>query len=74
MSNVTYFTLLSNETSVITDQNLPAHSDTTAARMLVGNKCDLENSREVGLDEGKSLSESEGLFFVEASVLDLTNF
>ncbi|KAB2092283.1 hypothetical protein ERO13_A02G016400v2 [Gossypium hirsutum] len=52
---------------------LNSHSDTTVARMLVGNKCDLENTREVSLDEGKSLAESEGLFFIETSALDSTN-
>ncbi|EOY05073.1 RAB GTPase A5E isoform 2 [Theobroma cacao] len=43
------------------------------ARMLVGNKCDLENIREVTLEEGKSLAEAEGLFFIETSALDSTN-
>ncbi|KAE8702979.1 Ras-related protein RABA5a [Hibiscus syriacus] len=41
--------------------------------MLVGNKCDLEDSREVSLEEGKSLAESEGLSFIETSALDSTN-
>ncbi|KAH1127359.1 hypothetical protein GYH30_016086 [Glycine max] len=41
--------------------------------MLVGNKCDLENIRAVNIDEGKSLAEAEGLFFMETSVLDSTN-
>ena len=41
--------------------------------MLVGNKCDLENIRAVSIDEGKSLAEAEGLFFMETSVLDSTN-
>ncbi|KAL0417981.1 UNVERIFIED_CONTAM: Ras-related protein RABA5b [Sesamum radiatum] len=41
--------------------------------MLVGNKCDLENIREVSVDEGKSLAEEEGLFFIETSALDSTN-
>lgn len=50
-----------------------AHSDTTVARMLVGNKCDLENIRAVSVEEGKSLAESEGLFFMETSALDSTN-
>jgi Ras-related protein Rab-11A len=41
--------------------------------MLVGNKCDLENIREVPTEEGKVLAEAEGLFFMETSALDSTN-
>ncbi|KAK4492172.1 hypothetical protein RD792_002970 [Penstemon davidsonii] len=52
---------------------LNTHCDTTAARMLVGNKCDLENIREVSVEEGKNLAEEEGLFFIETSALDSTN-
>ncbi|KAI3450805.1 hypothetical protein Pfo_007470 [Paulownia fortunei] len=52
---------------------LNTHCDTTVARMLVGNKCDLENIREVSVEEGKSLAEEEGLFFIETSALDATN-
>lgn len=50
-----------------------AHSETTVARMLVGNKSDLENIRDVSVEEGKSLAEAEGLFFIETSALDSTN-
>ena len=50
-----------------------AHSDTTVAMMLVGNKCDLETIRDVSVEEGKSLAEAEGLFFMETSALDSTN-
>ncbi|KAJ7961649.1 Ras-related protein like [Quillaja saponaria] len=52
---------------------LTTHCDSTLARMLVGNKCDLENIREVSIEEGKSLAEEEGLFFMETSALDSTN-
>ncbi|KAF8041305.1 hypothetical protein BT93_A0039 [Corymbia citriodora subsp. variegata] len=52
---------------------LKTHSDTTVAMMLVGNKCDLESIRDVTVEEGKSLAESEGLFFMETSALDATN-
>ncbi|XP_042509497.1 ras-related protein RABA5c-like [Macadamia integrifolia] len=52
---------------------LNTHSDTTVARMLVGNKLDLENLRDVSVEEGKSLAEAEGLFFMETSALDSTN-
>ena len=41
--------------------------------MLVGNKCDLDNIREVPVEEGKTLAEAEGLFFMETSALDATN-
>ncbi|ONK72543.1 uncharacterized protein A4U43_C04F20520, partial [Asparagus officinalis] len=50
-----------------------AHSDTTIARILVGNKCDLESIRAVSVEEGKNLAEAEGLFFIETSALDSTN-
>ncbi|KAM1217136.1 hypothetical protein ACFX2I_013347 [Malus domestica] len=49
------------------------HSDTTVAMMLVGNKCDLENIRAVSVEDGRSLAEAEGLFFMETSALDSTN-
>ncbi|GAV58955.1 Ras domain-containing protein [Cephalotus follicularis] len=52
---------------------LKTHSDTTVARMLVGNKCDLDNIRDVSVEEGKILAEQEGLFFMETSALDSTN-
>ncbi|KAL0667151.1 hypothetical protein Bca4012_029855 [Brassica carinata] len=52
---------------------LKTHSDTTVARMLVGNKCDLESMRAVSVEEGKALSETQGLFFMERSALDSTN-
>ncbi|KAH9299209.1 hypothetical protein KI387_030891, partial [Taxus chinensis] len=52
---------------------LKMHTDTNVVRMLVGNKCDLENIREVSMEDGKSLAEAEGLFFIETSALDNTN-
>ncbi|XP_062081004.1 ras-related protein RABA5b-like [Humulus lupulus] len=52
---------------------LSTHCDTTVARMLVGNKCDLENIRDVSVDEAKSFAEEEGLFFIETSALESTN-
>eukprot|EP00262_Sarcandra_glabra_P010275 TRINITY_DN2534_c0_g1_i1.p1 TRINITY_DN2534_c0_g1~~TRINITY_DN2534_c0_g1_i1.p1 ORF type:complete len:215 (-),score=37.49 TRINITY_DN2534_c0_g1_i1:222-866(-) len=54
-------------------EELNTHSDTTVARMLVGNKCDLGNIRDVSVEDGKSLAEAEGLFFMETSALDSTN-
>ncbi|XP_031101438.1 ras-related protein RABA5b-like [Ipomoea triloba] len=54
-------------------EELNTHCDTTVARMLVGNKCDLESIRDVSVEEGKLLAEEEGLFFIETSALDSTN-
>lgn len=33
----------------------------------------MENIRDVSIDEGKSLAQEEGLFFIETSALDSTN-
>ncbi|KAG6436862.1 hypothetical protein SASPL_101766 [Salvia splendens] len=52
---------------------LNTHCDTAVARMLVGNKCDLDDIREVSVEEGKFLAEKEGLIFIETSALDATN-
>ena len=41
--------------------------------ILVGNKSDLKDAREVSTAEGKALAEAEGLFFMETSALDSSN-
>lgn len=41
--------------------------------ILVGNKSDLKDTREVSTEEGKLLAESEGLFFMETSALESSN-
>ncbi|GAB2267195.1 Ras- protein RABA5e [Dionaea muscipula] len=52
---------------------LNSHCDTTVARMLVGNKCDLGNIRAVSVEEGRNLAVEQGMFFMETSALDSTN-
>ncbi|XP_047319346.1 ras-related protein RABA5a-like [Impatiens glandulifera] len=52
---------------------LHTHSDMNVVTILVGNKSDLKDSREVATSEGKSLAEAEGLFFIETSALDSSN-
>ncbi|KAL9659137.1 hypothetical protein QQ045_028228 [Rhodiola kirilowii] len=49
-----------------------AQSETTVAKMLVGNKCDLESIRDVDVEEGRKLAEEKGLFFIETSALNST--
>ncbi|CAK9329946.1 unnamed protein product [Citrullus colocynthis] len=41
--------------------------------ILVGNKCDLDESREVDEEEARGLAELEGLFFMETSAKDNVN-
>ncbi|OMO76928.1 Small GTPase superfamily [Corchorus capsularis] len=41
--------------------------------ILVGNKSDLRDAREVSTAEGKTLAEAQGLFFMETSALDSSN-
>lgn len=41
--------------------------------ILVGNKSDLKDAREVTTAEGKGLAEAQGLFFIETSALDSSN-
>lgn len=52
---------------------LQTHSDMNVVTILVGNKSDLRDAREVTTAEGKSLAESQGLFFIETSALDSSN-
>jgi len=52
---------------------LTAHSDMNVVTILVGNKSDLKDAREVATAEGKSLAEAQGLFFMETSALDSSN-
>ncbi|XP_054801098.1 ras-related protein RABA5a [Prosopis cineraria] len=52
---------------------LHTHSDMNVVTILVGNKSDLKEAREVSTAEGKALAEAEGLFFMETSALDSLN-
>ncbi|KAJ6793841.1 ras-related protein RABA5a [Iris pallida] len=52
---------------------LHTHSDMNVVTILVGNKKDLEDCREVSTAEGQALAEAQGLFFMETSALDSSN-
>ncbi|XP_022893820.1 ras-related protein RABA5a-like [Olea europaea var. sylvestris] len=52
---------------------LQTHSDMNVVTILVGNKSDLKDSREITTTEGKDLAEAHGLFFIETSALDSSN-
>ncbi|CAA2980394.1 ras-related RABA5a-like [Olea europaea subsp. europaea] len=52
---------------------LQTHSDMNVVTILVGNKSDLKDSREITTTKGKDLAEAQGLFFIETSALDSSN-
>lgn len=52
---------------------LHTHSDMNVVTILVGNKSDLKDAREVSTAEGKDLAEAQSLFFIETSALDSSN-
>ncbi|CAA6672496.1 unnamed protein product [Spirodela intermedia] len=54
-------------------EELQTHSDMHVVTVLVGNKSDLRDAREVSTDEGRALAEAHGMFFVETSALDSSN-
>jgi GTPase SAR1 family protein len=41
--------------------------------LLVGNKCDLENQRQVTFEEGKELADNLGVKFIETSAKSANN-
>ncbi|KAI7728783.1 hypothetical protein M8C21_033222 [Ambrosia artemisiifolia] len=52
---------------------LHTHCDMNVITILVGNKSDLKDAREVTTADGKSLAETRSLFFMETSALDSSN-
>ncbi|EPS61230.1 hypothetical protein M569_13568, partial [Genlisea aurea] len=52
---------------------LQTHSDMNVVTVVVGNKSDLKDAREVTTSEGIALAEEQGLFFIETSALDSSN-
>ncbi|XP_031104085.1 ras-related protein RABA5a-like [Ipomoea triloba] len=52
---------------------LQNHSDMNIVTILVGNKSDLQDAREVTTAEGKALAEAQSLFFIETSALNSSN-
>ncbi|KAI5078506.1 hypothetical protein GOP47_0006177 [Adiantum capillus-veneris] len=54
-------------------EELRMHSNTTIVIMLVGNKSDLEEAREVSIGEGSTYAEAKGLIFMETSALNANN-
>ena len=49
------------------------HADQNIVLLLVGNKNDLEDKREVGFEEAQQFAQQRGMAFIETSALDSTN-
>jgi GTPase SAR1 family protein len=49
------------------------HASDNISRILVGNKCDMEDSRQVSSDEGRELAEHYNVRFLETSAKDCKN-
>jgi len=54
-------------------RELMDHADANIVLLLVGNKSDLENRREVGFEEAQVFARDRGMAFIETSALDSTN-
>ncbi|CAG7836180.1 unnamed protein product [Allacma fusca] len=55
------------------EQILRVKGEDKIPMVLVGNKCDLENERAVGIEEGSSLADKFGVSFFEASAKSRIN-
>ena len=52
---------------------IQTHANPNVAKLLIGNKCDLENERAVSAQEGKEYAESLGMNFLETSAKNKIN-
>ena len=48
-------------------RELHEHGEKDIQVIILGNKCDLEDQRQVTTEDGRSLAEKRGLFFMETS-------
>lgn len=54
-------------------EDAKANSNTAITIMLIGNKCDLENKRQVSKEEGEQFAKAHGLVFMETSAKTAQN-
>ncbi|XP_024357017.1 ras-related protein Rab11D [Physcomitrium patens] len=54
-------------------EELRAHADANIVIMLIGNKSDLSNLRQVETDTAREYAEKQGLSFLETSAMESTN-
>lgn len=54
-------------------EDAKTNSNTAITIMLIGNKCDLENKRQVSKEEGEAFAKANGLVFMETSAKTAQN-
>ena len=54
-------------------KQIETHAAKDVAKILVGNKCDMESQRQVSTDEGRELAEHYNVRFLETSAKDCKN-
>jgi len=54
-------------------RNIEGNAPQTVNKILIGNKCDLENMRQVSRQQGEQLAREYGMKFLETSARDNTN-
>jgi len=53
--------------------HIEMYADVNVDKILIGNKCDATDNREVSYDEGKELADKHGIMFFETSAKDNVN-
>ena len=54
-------------------QEADKHGGPNLTKLLIGNKCDKNNDRQVSFSEGKNFADSMGMYFIETSALAKIN-
>lgn len=54
-------------------KNIEQHASADVEKMILGNKCDMEDKRKISFDQGKQLADEYGVKFMETSAMNRTN-
>ncbi|BBN18179.1 hypothetical protein MPTK1_8g00370 [Marchantia polymorpha subsp. ruderalis] len=71
--NIFYTVNTNHGVCLFVRQELQKHGSPGIVMALVGNKADLEESREVASEDSQAYAESNGMFFIETSAKLATN-
>jgi Ras-related protein Rab-8A len=54
-------------------KNIEQHASADVEKMILGNKCDMEDKRKISTEQGKQLADEYGVKFMETSAMNRTN-